>query len=372
MRRLLVPLAVLALVAASCSVSYGTDPDSVRAGTRDVRVPLPTSKGRDQVVSVVRAVLPAVVNVTTDQFQPGVGDGQGVGTGFVVRSDGVVVTNCHVVEQASKITVFSSDQEPKAYAGRVIGGDCEHDLAIVKIDATGLPTVPLGSSEDLVLGQRVVALGYALALEGGPTVTAGIVSSLGRTIRAPDPGCPTEVCGENHTRVYADIIQTDAAINPGNSGGPLVNLRGQVVGINSAGSQSAENIGFAIPIDAAKETITQAERDPLAPSAYIGVITADVASPDVTLQVPPGVDSGAYVLSIVPDSPAKDSGIREGEVIVSVDGRAVGDPIGLGDVLGELTPGEEVPVELVQADGNTRTVTVTLGTRPLPTDNVIP
>ncbi len=368
MRRLLViSLALAAIVTASCSMTYGTDPATVQAGTRDVNLPLPGGKGGDQVVGVVQAVLPAVVNVTTDQFQPEGGDGQGVGTGFVVRSDGVIVTNCHVVERANKITVFSSDEQPKEYAGRVIGGDCEHDLAIVKIDATDLPTVPLGSSADLALGQRVVALGYALALDGGPTVTTGIVSSLGRTIRAQDPNCDT--C-ENGTRVYADIIQTDAAINPGNSGGPLVNLRGEVVGINSAGSENAENIGFSIPIDAAKATITQAERDPLAPSAYIGVITADVTATDVSMQVPPGVDAGAYVLSIVPDGPAEDVGIEDGEVVVAVDGRAVENPEGLGEILADLEPGQEVAVDLVQADGSDRTVTVTLGSRPLPVGNI--
>jgi S1-C subfamily serine protease len=367
MRRLLVPLALVGLVASACSMTYGSDPATVDAGTRNVALPLPSGGAGDQIVTVVRHVLPAVVNVTSDQFQPGAGDGQGVGTGFVVRSDGVIVTNCHVVEHASKITVFSSDDKPKEYDGRVIGGDCEHDLAIVKIDATGLATVPLGTSDDLQLGQRVVALGYALALDGGPTVTTGIVSSLGRTIKAQDPNCDETTCGSSQTRTYADIIQTDAAINPGNSGGPLVNLRGEVVGINSAGSQNAENIGFSIPIDAAKETIAQAERDPLAPSAYIGVITADVSSTDVSLQVPPGVDAGAFVLSIVADSPAQSAGIHEGDVIVSVDGQAVEDPIGLGKILAGLKPGAKVPVDTVQADGSPRTVTVTMGTRPLPT-----
>jgi S1-C subfamily serine protease len=367
MRRLIVPLAVLALTGVGCSVTYGSDASGASAGTRDVNVPLPSSGGRDQIVSVVQRVLPAVVNVTTDQYQPGAGDGQGVGTGFVVRSDGVIVTNCHVVEQASKITVFSSDDKPKEYDGRVIGGDCEHDLAIVKIDATGLPTVALGNSDDLQLGQRVVALGYALALDGGPTVTTGIVSSLGRTIRASDPNCDQETCGNSQTRVYADIIQTDAAINPGNSGGPLVDLSGRVVGINSAGSQNAENIGFSIPIDAAKDTIAQAERAPLAASAYIGVITADVNTTAVSLQVPPGVSAGAFVLSIVADSPAQDAGLHEGDVIVAVDDQTVEDPIGLGKVLGDLKPDQKVPVRYVDAGGQTHTVTVTLGTRPLPT-----
>ena len=164
------------------------------------------------------------------------------------------MTNCHVVEGASKITVFTSDDEPKEYDGRVIGGDCEHDLAILKIDATGLPTVPLGDSADLQLGQRVVALGYALALEGGPTVTTGIVSSLGRTIRAKDPNCADETCGAERTRVYADIIQTDAAINPGQLRRPArEHAAARWWASTRPASQDAENIGFAIPIDAAKD-----------------------------------------------------------------------------------------------------------------------
>jgi serine protease Do len=364
MRRLLVPLALLALVTGACSVTYGSDPAAARVETRDVNVPLPSGSDGDRIVEVVRRVLPAVVNVTTDQFQPDVGGGQGVGSGFVVRSDGVIVTNCHVVEGANKITVFSSDEKPKQYAGRVIGADCEHDLAIVKIDGTNLPTVPLGNSADLALGQRVIALGYALALDGGPTVTTGIISSLGRTIRANDPNCG-DACGPNGTRVYADVIQTDAAINPGNSGGPLVNLHGQVVAINSAGSAAAENIGFSIPIDAAKDTIARAESDPLAPSAYMGVVTDELS--DVSLQIPSGVDAGAYVLNVVTKSPAEAAGIHEGDVILSVDGQAVANPDSLGKVLADLKPDEDVPVELVGPNGTPRTVTVTLGTRPLPT-----
>ena len=177
-----------------------------------------------------------------------------------------------MVEHASKITVFSSDKTPKRYDARVIGGDCIHDLAILKIDATGLATVSLGDSSSLQLGQRVVALGYALALEGGPTVTTGIVSALDRTIKATDPGC--DAC-QNGQRTYTGVVQTDAAINHGNSGGPLVNMQGQVVGINTAGDDSAQNIGFAIAIDSVKQTIADAEAHPLAASAYLGVVSAD-------------------------------------------------------------------------------------------------
>src|SRR5207237_4997804 len=140
----------------------------------------------------------------------------------------------------------------------------------LKINVTGLPTVPMGDSGKLELGERVVALGYALALQGGPTVTSGIVSALNRVVRASDPNF--------HTRTYTHVIQTDAAINPGNSGGPLVNLAGQVVGIDTAGAQQAENIGFAIAIDEARPTIDRAIANPSAPVAYLGVTTVDVTS----------------------------------------------------------------------------------------------
>jgi serine protease Do len=372
MRKLFVPLAVLAVLASACSVSLGDNPATAdKATTRDVNVPIPSGGGGggDQIVAVVQRVLPSVVNVTTDQFSPAGETGQGVGTGFIVRSDGVIVTNCHVVEGASKITVFTSDATPKKYDARLIGGDCEHDLAILKVNETGLPTVSLGESNDLQLGQRVVALGYALALEGGPTVTTGIVSSLGRTIKAQDPNCSLETCGESRSRTYSGIIQTDAAINPGNSGGPLVNLQGQVVGINSAGANTAENIGFSIPIDDAKDTIATAESDPLAPSAYLGVVTQPVTA-DLAFQFNLPVDHGLYVLNVTQNGPAQAAGVGEGDVLLSVDGHDVSTPDGLGNVLADLSPGQKVDIEFASGSGDTKTVTVTLGSRPLPTTDL--
>ena len=318
----------------------------------------------EPVEAVVERVLPSVVNVTTDIFQQD-GTGQGVGTGFIIRSDGVIVTNCHVVEAASKITVFTSDADPEQFDARVIGSDCLHDLAVLKIDAKDMPTVQLGDSADLVLGQRVVALGYALALEGGPTVTAGIVSSLDRTITAQDPNCDPETCGADQTRTYSNVIQTDAAINHGNSGGPLVNMRGQVVGINSAGDDSAQNIGFAIAIDSVKQTIADAQENPLAPSAYLGVITQDVTT-DLAFQFGLKVDEGAYVVSTTADGPAEGVGIQEGDVIVSIDGHDVVSGQDVGDILEGLDPGQQVPVEIVSTDGARRTIDVTLAARPGP------
>ena len=362
MRRLLPTIVVLAIVASACSFTVGSKaPADGSAATVDTST-LPA--GREPVEAVVKRVLPAVVDVTTDIFQSGTSTGQGVGTGFVVRSDGVIVTNCHVVEHASKITVFSSDQTPKQYDARVIGGDCIHDLAILKIDATGLPTVSLGDSASLQLGQRVVALGYALALEGGPTVTTGIVSALDRTIKATDPGC--DAC-QNGQRTYTGVVQTDAAINHGNSGGPLVNMQGQVVGINTAGDDSAQNIGFAIAIDSVKQTISDAEAHPLAPSAYLGIVSQTVTT-DVAIQFGLKVDQGAYVVATTTDGPAVGAGIRQGDVIVSIDGKQVASGNDVGTILNGLKPGDRVAVDVVGSDGTTRTVEVILGARPSPAE----
>jgi S1-C subfamily serine protease len=372
-RTMILMVAVLALVAGACSLSYGDragdDASSLSTGTTATE---PIDAGREPVAAVVDRVLPSVVNVTTDVYQPDGSSGQGVGTGFIVREDGVVVTNCHVVEGGSKLTVFLSDEERTEYDARLIGADCENDLAVLDIDAEGLPTVPLGDSDGLRLGQRVVALGYALGLEGGPTVTTGIVSSLDRTIEAQDPNC--EACevqdtpqGPMPVRTYPSVIQTDAAINPGNSGGPLVDMQGRVVGINSAGNDSAENIGFAIKIEFVRDTIESSIDEPLAPTGYLGVTTAEITS-DLRFQQDIEAERGAFVLSTLDGGPAAGAGIAEGDVIVAVDGEAIATPEDLGSALDGRRPGDTVSVELVDADGATRTVDVELGSRPLPVE----
>jgi len=367
MRRTMIALAaVLAVSASACSVSVGDEPpEADPAGLDTTTSGRPLETGKEPVAGVVDRVLPSVVNVTTDVYQADGSSGQGVGTGFIVRADGVIVTNCHVVEGGSRLTVFLSDEDRSEYEARLIGADCLNDLAVLDIDEEGLPTVPLGESGDLSLGQRVVALGYALGLEGGPTVTSGIVSSLDRTIEAQDPGCPEETCGQNQVRTYPSVIQTDAAINPGNSGGPLVDMAGRVIGINSAGNDRAENIGFAIKIDFVKDTIQSSIDDPLAATGYLGVSTTAITS-DLRFQQGLDVDSGAFVVGTLADGPADDVGIGEGDVIVSVDGTSVRSPDDLGTVLDGLAPGDTVSVELVEAGGDTRTVEVELAARPLP------
>jgi serine protease Do len=353
-------LVVLGLVASACTIQAGGSQSSPATGTAFAGSTTPASD--EPVAQVVAATLPAVVNVTTDILSPSGQTGEGVGSGFIVRSDGIVVTNCHVVEGGTKITVSTSAKTPQKYDARVIGGDCEHDLAVLKIDGNDLPTVPLGNSSDLVLGQRVVAIGYALALEGGPTVTDGIVSSLDRVVQVQDPNCT--VC-KNFSRTYSNVIQTDAAINHGNSGGPLLNMQGQVVGINSAGDDNAQNIGFAIAIDAAKDTIDHAIASPLAPTGYMGIQTADL-TPAMAQQLGTTAQSGAYVIGTNKGGPADNAGMKSGDVIVSVDGRTVASATDLGGILDGLQPGTTVPV-VVDRHGQQVTLNVTLDARPLPT-----
>jgi len=358
MRRALVALGAVSTLALSACTTGST------SNTAEPRAVFPSSQatlatGADAVVQVVDEVLPAVVNVVVETSS-----GDGEGTGFVVRSDGIVVTNFHVVEGASKVTVLTSAEEPDRYDARYIGGDVEADLAVLDIDATGLPTVPLGNSSDLKLGQQVVAIGYALGLQGGPSVTTGVVSSLTRRITVEDSRCIE--CDQGQ-RVYTEVIQTDAAINPGNSGGPLVNMAGQVVGINSAGANQAENIGFAIQIDAAESVIFQAAEHPSQPVAFMGITSGDASDPSIQFEFDPRAAQGAVIINLVSDGPAASAGIQVGDVVVLFDGEVVDSADRLGELIRAHRPGEQVPVGVVHADGSDETITVTLGVNPVAT-----
>jgi S1-C subfamily serine protease len=365
MKRLLAGIVALGALGAACTTAHGTVPtppfSAVRQATQEPLPPIP--QARDPVVAVVQRVRPAVVNVTTNLLEQGpfggAQPGRGVGTGFIIRSDGVVVTNWHVVEGATRIKVITPPPNQQEYQARVIGGDASADLAVLEISATGLPTVPLGHSSTLKLGQRVVALGYALALSGGPTVTSGIVSALNRTITAQDPNF------QQGQRSYTHVIQTDAAINPGNSGGPLVDLAGRVIGINTAGAGQAENIGFAISIDEAVSVIRDAVANPQGPVAFLGVSTTDV-TPGLAFQFGLPVRAGAYVVSVAPGGPAVQAGVGNGDVIVSFEGQSVSGSDQLGNLIHDHKPGDTVSVGVVESSGQRRTFTVTLGVNPLP------
>jgi len=371
---LLALLSAGTIALAACTGTLAPGAGTV-AATPLPNVPTPTpatgayDPNTDPVVIAVRKVEPAVVNVTTnvvDQSQFGGPQvGKGVGTGFVVRSDGIVLTNWHVVEGGVRIQVrFNStapaDLRNKVFAARVIGGDNGRDLAVLQLQGISadepLPTVALGDSARAVVGERLVAIGYALALPGGPTVTSGILSSTARTIQVQDEN------SAQGQRTYQDALQTDAAINPGNSGGPLIDLNGNVVGIDTAGNSQAQNIGFAIAINGAKPILQEALKNPAGAVAYLGVSSAPVG------QVLQGssLTHGAAVVALAPNGPAQKAGIRAGDVIVEFDGKSVQGPDDLGTAIRALRPGDRVAVKVVSRNGQSRTVDVTLGTNPLP------
>jgi putative serine protease PepD len=249
----------------------------------------------------------------------------------VISSDGVIVTNNHVVEGAGRIQAVFSDGTTRD--ATVLGRNASSDLAVVKVDADGLATIELGDSNAVQVGDDVVAIGNALALGGGLTVTRGIVSGLHREV-GTDAGSALE-----------DVIQTDAAINPGNSGGPLVDASGRVIGINTAIADpgSAQNVGFAIPISNARAIIDQLRQGHQ--PAYLGVSTIDADQAKLD-DGDVAVDEGAYVQNVAPGTPAADAGVEIGDVVVAVDGKPIVGAASLGGVIRQHRPGDEVTIEL--------------------------
>ena len=285
------------------------------------------------VKGILAKVEPSVVDIVASSRR-----GSGEGTGIIISSDGYVLTNAHVVDRASRVSVATAGST-RALSATVVGADDAHDVALLKIDgASGLPAAELGRSADVTVGEDVVAIGNALGLRGDPTVTRGIVSALNRTV-------------ENLT----GMIQTDAAINPGNSGGPLVNSAGQVIGINTAvAADGAQNIGFAIPIDKAKSLADRLKsgQGP-APTAFLGVSTTETEDGS----------AGALVVSLVPGGPAERAGINVGDLVVTFDGKPVSGADTLSGLVQGRQPGDTVQV-VVERNGSSRTVSVTLGTKP--------
>ncbi len=261
--------------------------------------------GQEAVVTASKKTLPAVVNIEVT-----ITGGTAIGSGSIIREDGYILTNNHVVADARSIKVALLDG--KVLDARVIGTDPDNDLAVIKIDQSGLPVAELGNSADLVVGELAVAMGSPEGFE--QSVTSGIVSGLHRNLSAGSSGAP-----------LLDVIQTDAAINPGNSGGPLCNADGQVVGINTAiVSQSGgyEGIGFAIPIDTAKPVAEQLISTGKVTHPWLGISGATL-TPEVAQQYKLPVDSGALVRTIYPNGPASQAGLAQGDIIVGLDGQQI-------------------------------------------------
>ncbi len=321
--------------------------------TRTATRPPSVIREAGRVQELVRRAEPAVVAIRTGGAVDGdvLGGGGGAGTGFVVHPDGIIVTNNHVVAGAGgRIEVTFSDGTSRR--AEVLGRSADNDLAVLRVDATGLPTLPLGSSEAAQVGDDVVAIGNALALEGGLSVTRGIISAKKRTVSEP-----------NGATLY-DVLQTDAAINPGNSGGPLMNAAGEVIGINTAiaNPSTAQNVGFAISIDSARPIIEELRAGRTVRTPYLGVYMERV-TPAIRNELGLRTERGAVVLRVVAGSGADEAGLRQGDVILAVADRRVAGPEDVGAAIRRFRPGDRVTVR-VERQGRERDVTVTLGTRP--------
>jgi serine protease Do len=333
------------------------------------------ASGQTPWVAVAKADTAAVVNISTTQVvkNPMAPDNQGnpndpfqeffrqfmgnmprtyrthsLGSGFIVRPDGYIVTNNHVVDGATEITVKLSGG--RHFTAKVVGRDPKTDLALLKIDAQNLPSVAFGDSDKLQVGEPVMAIGNPFGLEG--TVTTGIVSAKGRVI------------GEGP---YDDFIQTDASINPGNSGGPLVNQAGQVVGIDTAivsQSGGSVGIGFAIPINEAKTILPQLEAKGHVTRGWLGVslqpMTAELAK---AFKLEPG--QGALVADVMPNSPAAKAGLKTGDVITEYDGHTIAKAGDLSRLVGGTPVGQSAMVRVLR-DGKPLTVTAQIATLPEP------
>ena len=317
-------------------------------------------------VSLVKVLKPAVVNVSTKRVESGPSLPKGMdrddpfsqffrqfeqrphpvrslGSGFVIHPDGYVVSNNHVVDGATEIRVRLSDG--REFPATVLGRDPKTDLALLKIEATGLPTIPVGDSESLQVGEPVMAIGNPFGLE--QTVTTGIVSGTGRVIG----GGP-----------YDDYIQTDTSINPGNSGGPLINARGQAVGINTlifSQSGGSIGIGFAIPVNLAKPVLTQLASEGHVVRGWLGVSIQPV-TPDLAKSLKLAETQGALVSSVTEDSPAAKAGLKPGDVILEFNGQRLARADRLPNVVAMTAVGREVPLSVVR-DGKSMQLTVKVG-----------
>ncbi len=313
------------------------------------------------VTDVVKKVSPSVVSITSTGTVPSFFGNQtveGAGSGIIVTSDGLIMTNQHVVANTnSSYTVYTADG--KQYPANVVARNSTNDVAFVRVQAKGLTAAKLGDSTNLVVGQTVIAIGNALG-QFDNTATQGIISGLGRPITAGS--------SEEDAQSLQDLIQTDAAINPGNSGGPLVNLEGEVIGMNTAVAGNAQNIGFAIPISEIKALVANVAKDGKLNQPYLGVryaaITKDLASKQNLT-----VTQGALVVgdssspAVVSGSPADKAGLQSGDIITKVGGDAITSKVSLTALISKHKVGESVQITYIR-DGKTKTVTATLQAAP--------
>lgn len=369
--RALLVLALITVVLASCTiiVKKGGEPLAAdKTATAVVATPQPAPpepgytprplasipSSLPSITDVVDKVKPSVVSILTqtlslDFFLQPVPT-EGAGSGFIIDSKGYIVTNNHVVERSSNIQVVLPDG--RQIDARIVGRDPLTDLAVLKIDGGNLPALSLANTSNLKVGDWVVAFGNALGLPGGPTVTQGIVSYLGRSIQEPNGA------------TLNNLIQTDAAINPGNSGGPLVNLAGQVVGINTAIAGGAQNIGFAINASNAQSIIASLITTGKIVRAWLGVGLITITK-NIQDRFSLGVGKGALISTMAQNSPASRAGLRVGDIITGFNGKKIDDADALVQAIQAQNPGDTAEITYVRDSRESKT-SATLIERPTP------
>jgi len=267
-----------------------------------------------------------------------------LGSGVIVSSEGYILTNNHLVGNADEVLVTLPDK--RKFDAEIVGTDERSDVAVLKIEAENLPTVPIGDSDILRLGESVIAIGYPFQV--GQTVTKGIVSALNRgNLRLTD---------------YENFIQTDAAINPGNSGGPLINTRGELIGINTAilsRTGGSQGIGFAIPISMANNVMKKILRDGRVIRGWLGVLPQDI-DPQMAELFDTDVTEGVVITEVVDNSPAEKAGIERDDIVVTFDGKPVRDGMAFRNMVAATDPGRKIDIEIVR-DGRTKRMTVEIG-----------
>lgn len=314
------------------------------------------TKEEGDIANIVEKVSPSVVSIVTRATGTspfGAREQEGAGTGIIVSKDGYILTNKHVITGANRLDVVLSDGT-KYENVKVLGTDPLNDIAFMKIDnVSSLPAAELGDSSSIRVGQRVVAIGNSLG-QYQNTVTSGIISGIGRPISAQS--------GDTVENL-SDLIQTDAAINPGNSGGPLLNLNGQVIGINTAIVEEAQGIGFSIPVNATKGMLKGVLTKGIVERPYLGVNFIPI-TPDVAKSYNLPVKKGAYLdgtdrTAVVSGGPADKAGLKDGDIITKVGGIEVGSGGGISSLISEYAPGETIEITVLRGN-QTLTLKVTL------------
>lgn len=299
-----------------------------------------------------------VVGITTEVEQqintfwgPQTRSAQSMGSGFIVDSNGYIITNAHVVGDGRYKSITVSLIDGSTEVGEVLWYDTTLDLAIVKINKTGLPVAELGDSDKLMVGEPAVAIGNPMTLDLERTVTQGIISGLNRSIAF-----------ENGT-VIEPLIQTDASINSGNSGGPLFNAKGQVIGINTAKMSSAEGLGFSIPINTAKPIIEQIIRDGSFSTVYVGITGIDVETYEMGYGIDLIADYGVVIIETMKNSPASEAGMQPNDVVIAIDGKKIEDMSELKRKLYDYKDGDKSEFTILR-NGEELKLTLTLKTKP--------